>query len=68
MKRTMNGETSNAAIKRATDAGEYVYWRSTRNRWYVLRNNKIVVGEGLHPVHLGDCQMWVRSVEAPDHA
>lgn len=62
MKRTLRGETSNAAVKRAEDAGEYVYYRANHGRWYVTQHGQIVFGEGLHPAHYEDCVMWVRSM------
>lgn len=61
MKRTLNGETSNAAVKRAEDAGEYVYYRSNHGRWYVMQNGQIVFGDGLHPAHYEDCVRWVNA-------
>ncbi len=59
---TMNGMTSNAAIKRAELAGEYYYKRTNSNRWYVYRAGRAIFGCGTMPATLESCKAFVQAM------
>jgi len=56
---TMNGLTSNAAIKRAENAGEYYFRRSNSNRWYVYHAGRAIFGFTDAPATLDTCKKFV---------
>jgi len=59
MKQTLNGLSSNAAIRKAKATGEMYFVRSNANRWYVMRGDECLFGRGLHPATLDACKWFV---------